>query len=383
MNDAGWRLVADAAALAELCAALGRPEWIALDTEFLRERTYYPRLCLIQVAVPGLVACIDPLAIDDLGCLLDLLYDPAVTKVVHAAYQDMEIFYHLRGEVPAPLFDTQVAAPLLGHNEQIGYANLVRERLGVELGKAHTRTDWCRRPLSPGELRYAADDVRYLAQLYPPMRQALAERGRLEWLEADFAALADPATYRQDPADAWRRQRGAAKLKGPVLSVYQALCAWREAEAQRLDKPRKWLMSDDVLMSLARLKADSVKDLARVRGLQKSQLERYGETWLALMCEARGRRPQPLERGERPAPLGPAQEALVDLLMGVVKLIAAENELHPGVLASRKDLEKLVRGERSHPLMKGWRLNMAGERLLEVLEGRAAVRVENGHLVMS
>ncbi|WJW75411.1 ribonuclease D [Thiohalobacter sp. IOR34] len=381
MSHAGdFEFIDSHAALADFCRQLAGAEWIALDTEFLRERTFYPQLCLLQVATPGAIACIDPLAIDDLEPLHALLYDPAITKVLHAARQDMEIFYHLRGAVPAPLFDTQIAAPLLGHADQIGYGNLVRERLGVSLGKAHTRTDWSRRPLSHDQLQYAADDVRYLAELYPAMRDELASRGRLEWLAADFAALAAPETYRMEPTEAWRRNKGAGKLKGAALSVFQSLCAWREAEAQRRDRPRKWLLPDDVMLSLARLKVQSVADLGRVRGLPKGIIERDGEALLALIETARTRRPEPLPAGERPPPLSAGQEAAADLLMGVLRLIAAGNQLNPGVIAGRKAVEQLVRGERELPLLQGWRRAMAGDILLAVLRGERGVRIEQGAL---
>ena len=187
------------AALGDLCNRLAGAEWIAVDTEFLREKTYYPQLCLLQVGTPAVTACVDPLALTDLGPLLDLLYDPAIAKVFHACHQDLEIFYNLRGSVPGPVFDTQIAAPLLGHPEQMGYAGLVEALLGVTLEKAHARADWTRRPLPESQLRYAADDVIYLAQLYPVLRAELAKHGRLQWLADDFAALGDPERYASHP----------------------------------------------------------------------------------------------------------------------------------------------------------------------------------------
>ncbi|MGH8561939.1 MAG: ribonuclease D, partial [Nevskiales bacterium] len=183
------------AALDDFCAQLRGRDWLAVDTEFIRERTYYPQLCLVQVSDGETQACIDPIRLKDLGPLLALLYDPAVTKVFHAAGQDLELFYHLTGKVPGPVFDTQLAATLAGFGDQIGYARLVQDILGVELDKAHTRCDWSRRPLAEAELAYAADDVRYLCQVYDRLCTELKKRGRLDWLAADFAAMTDPARF--------------------------------------------------------------------------------------------------------------------------------------------------------------------------------------------
>ncbi len=181
--------------LHEVCARLAQSEWLTVDTEFLREKTYYPQLCLVQIASANEVACIDPLRVTDLDPLIALFSNPNILKIFHAARQDMEMFWHSQRMLPAPLFDTQVAAPLLGYSEQMGYATLVKERLGIDIDKSETRTDWSRRPLTTSQLDYAAADVRHLAELFPKMRDELNQRGRLEWLAEDFAVLTDPATY--------------------------------------------------------------------------------------------------------------------------------------------------------------------------------------------
>lgn len=367
--------------LRELCARLAQAEWLTVDTEFLRERTYYPQLCLIQVASADVVACIDPQKIPDLNPLIALFADPRILKVFHAARQDMELFWHSHHQLPAPLFDTQIAAPLLGYPEQMGYASLVKERLGVDIDKSETRTDWSRRPLAASQLDYAAADVRYLAELFPVMRDELAGRGRLDWLGDDFAVLTDPATYENPPEQAWRRLRGLQKFRGSALSCAQTLAAWREQRAQRENRPRKWVLDDDALLTLARIRAQSVDDLKRVRGLQPPVIERYGAELLAQLEAGRQHAPEPLPDSERPEALSEDQEAAVDVLAGVLRQLAAAEQLNPTSIASRKDLQNLVRGERVHsPLLHGWRRGIAGEKLVDVLEGRCRLHLTSSGL---
>ena len=362
-------------ALRELCAELRASEWLALDTEFLRESTYYPQLCLLQLATPGRIAVIDPLRVADLEPLLELLFDDRILKVVHAGRQDFEIFFHLRQRVPEPVFDTQIAAPLLGYADQIGYGRLVQEVLNVRLPKTHSRTDWSHRPLSSAQINYAADDVRYLAELYPRVYEELANRGRLEWLRADFEALASPATYAVVAADTWLRVKGYERLRGAQLATLQLLAAWREEAAQREDKPRKWLLGDDVLLAVAKLMPATQGDLRRIRGLHPRVLNHYARELLALIGEAKNHAPEPPPEGTRPRPLEPWQEPVVDVLTAVVKQIAAREDLHPSVLASRKDLERLVRGERELAALSGWRGGLLESPLLAVLGGKQGLRV--------
>lgn len=366
-----------------LCARLSQAEWLTVDTEFLRERTYYPQLCLVQVASPDEVACIDPQKVSTLDPLVALFADPGILKIFHAARQDLELFWHSHRCLPAPIFDTQIAAPLLGFPEQMGYAALVKARLGVEIDKSETRTDWSRRPLTPSQLDYAAADVRHLAEVYPGLREDLEKRGRLDWLAEDFAALIEPAAYENHPEQAWRRLRGLQKFRGAALSCAQALAAWREQRAQQEDRPRKWVLDDDALLTLARIKVQSVNDLKRVRGLQPAVVERYGEQLVALLDAARAHPPEPLPESERPEALSEDQEAAVDVLAGVLRQLAAAQELNPASIASRKDLQNLMRGARAEsPLLHGWRRGVAGEQLLDVLEGRCRVHIQPGGLVV-
>lgn len=370
--------VKDSNELLTLCTHLRGASWIALDTEFVREKTFYPRLCLIQIATQESLACIDPLELPDLEPLLALLYDPAIVKVMHAARQDMEIFYHLRGELPRPVFDTQLAAPLLGLKEQMGYAALVEVMLDVKLDKAHTRADWSQRPLSPAQIQYAADDVRYLARLYPKLRDKLVEQGRLQWLDSDFAELCDPRLYATPPEHAWLRVKGTQRLRPRQLAVVQALAAWREETAQKRDRPRSWILNDENLLDLARLQPKTPAELAQLRGLHEQTAARHGETILRVIADAQDLTPIPLPPMYQPMPLTDEQEAVVDLLLTVIRKLSAQHAIHPNLVATRKEAERLLLGDENVPLLHGWRRQMAGETLLSLLRGELRVHLRDG-----
>lgn len=372
------------AALSDLARDLANSEWLALDTEFIREKTYLPRLCLIQVSNGEVAACVDPLALGDaLRPLLDVLYDGRILKVLHAARQDLEIFLHDWHRIPLPLFDTQPAAALLGYGDQVGYAKLVQQVLGVDLPKDHSRTDWSRRPLDQGQLRYALDDVIYLGQAYLQMRGRLSDRERLQWLAADFADLANPATYVQDPRTAWQRVKGRQHLRGVQLAVLQALAAWREEQARERDLPRRWVLKDEVLVDLARRRPKDAEQLSRIRGLEPPVIRRDGEALLHQIAVATAlpREDWPTE-GRGGKPLTALQEAQADLLSAALRLLAESHQLSPHAIAGRKDIEKLVRGDADTPLLEGWRRKVAGEHLLDLLAGRWSLRATADGVVL-
>lgn len=369
--------------LADFCASLRGVSWIALDTEFIREKTYYAQLSLIQVATDAVIACIDPLALDNLSPLLAILADPAVTKVAHAAYQDLEIFYHLSGAAPTPVFDTQLAATVLGYGEQIGYAALVKAILGVELDKSQTRTDWSLRPLSADQLAYAADDVRYLRDIYHKQCAELTRLKRLDWLTEDFQALSNSHRYAFEPEQLWRRIRGVQQLRGAQLAVLQALAAWRERQAISANRPRRWIAGDELLLELARQRPRSLEQLERLRSVDSGWLRRYGRVVLQLVEQA-GDRPEadwprlPLQRR-----LTPAQEALLDAMQAVVRLRGAEHAVSPQLLASRQELEQLLLGDPDAPLLHGWRAALAGRDVQALLRGEARLEVRAGALSLT
>lgn len=364
------------------CQQLGTAAWIALDTEFLREKTYYPKLCLLQIATPEVVACIDPIALDDLSPLLEIIFDESITKVMHSGRQDMEIFYNLHGKPPSPVFDTQIAALLLGYADQIGYANLVKEMLGIELDKLHTRADWSLRPLTADQLKYAADDVVYLADIYLKMTAQLTEMGRLAWLSDDFARLASPGLYGNPPGQAWLKVKGGNRLKGASLSVLQALADWRETTAQQKDRPKGWILRDDALLDIARHRPSSMEALGKIRGLSEGLVRNSGKLLVKLVSEAAGRPPVPFpDTGKRIKPT-PDQNALVDVMMALVRMSGEQNDLNPAVLASRKQLEQLVHGDTDINVMQGWRKRFVGEQLARFLDGDLNLSVANGKLVV-
>lgn len=369
------------AALRDFCDRIRQSPWIALDTEFIREKTYYPQLCLVQVASEAQVACIDPLALDDLEPLLDIVFDPAIVKVLHSAHQDLEIFYHLRAAVPSPVFDTQIAATLLGYGEQVGYATLVKGLLDIELDKSQTRTDWSHRPLAPAQLAYAADDVRYLRDVYRWQRAELESQGRLDWLDEDFAELCAPGKYQAQAPEMWRRLKGAQHLRGVQLAVLRALAAWREERAIAANRPRRWILGDEVLLELARHLPGTLDRLERIRGLEPGFLRRQGETLLALIASARN---TPAEQWPSAQPvrhtLDPAQEALVDAMTALVRWRGAEKGVSLQMLASRRDLESLLLGDADVPLLHGWRGALVGREVQALLRGELRIEVRRGHL---
>lgn len=368
-------------ALTDLCNRLQNSPWIALDTEFIREKTYYPRLCLLQVANAELVACVDPLALDNLDSLLEILYDPAITKVLHSAYQDLEIFYNLRGAVPCPVFDTQIAATLLGQGEHVGYATLIKELLHTDLDKSQTRTNWCQRPLEPAQIAYAADDVRYLRDIYLLQRARLEASDRLAWLADDFAELCEAARYQANPPQAWRRIKGSRNLRGIQLAVLRALAAWREQRASTINRPRRWIIGDDVLLELARDMPSEKSRLQQIRGLEPSMIRRYGETLLELIAAVRIEPPEQWPAPPQPRlQLSPEQDALVDAMLAVVRLRGSQKAVSPQTLASRKDLERLVAGDTDVPLLHGWRAALAGREVQALLQGRLRLEVHDGEL---
>jgi ribonuclease D len=369
--------------VAQLAETIKSAPWLAIDTEFLRERTYRPELCLLQIASGGpdnTVACIDPLAVDDISPVLDVIFDPDILKVLHAAAQDLEIFYWLRGEVPQNLFDTQTAAPLLGFAEQIGYGNLVSEVLKQELSKSHSRADWTRRPLPPKQLQYAADDVIFLAQMYPVIRDRLKKLGRLEWLDQEWLDMARAENY-DKPADAmWKRLRYIDKLKGPRLSIAQQLCTWRENTARSENLPRNWLMKDETITDLAKQMPDDIGELKHVRGLSTGTIKHHGQTIVDTITRAREAEPEKLQIPKRKSKLTPAQEAALDALTAIARLYANELQINASILAPRKSLDDLLRGERDTTVTQGWRGNLIGEALCKMLDGKTALSFDGGEL---
>lgn len=358
-------LIDDAEKLHLLCERLRSAPWIALDTEFMRVSTYRARLCLIQLATPDLVACVDPLTLADLTPLLDLLYLPTSIKVLHAARQDLEVLADICGAPPRPIFDTQIAASLLGYDDQIGYSTLVEKITAHKLDKVEARTDWAARPLSAAQHRYAEDDVRYLRDVYIATRTRLQELGREDWLAQECTALTNPALYRNDPDDAWRRLGGGATLTPPQQSVLVALAIWREREAQQRDTPRGWVVPDPVLIELARRQPDSEAALSQIDEIKPAIVRRDGLALLRLIKDAQT---QPAKQyWDVVDRLNPSQSALIKHLSAIVHARASAAKISPALVAPRRELVRLVRGDTGGALMQGWRRQFVGEELLKQL----------------
>jgi ribonuclease D len=353
--------LSDQQSIGELAAQLAAAPWIALDTEFLRERTYRPQLCLLQLAVPGAALCVDPLADIDLEALRPALAGGTTPKILHAARQDLEVLWPVFGPL-APLFDTQIAAALTGLPAQIGYSDLVRRLLGVELPKGQTRTDWSKRPLSDAQLHYAIDDVIHLAPLREQLLEQLERLGRLAWLAEDLAGLALAERLFIDPERAHERLRWSADLDSDRARLLQRLAAWRERRAVDKNRPRSWILEDAALRTLVIRPPRTAADLAAITELAPGFIERSGAQILREIeaAELPTRLP-PLPPRPRP---DPAQQARVRHLSAIVQKRAGELGLAAEILATRKDLESIVRGEPDAEVLQGWRRSVVGQELL-------------------
>jgi ribonuclease D len=380
-------LITDSATLANLCARLSDAPFVTVDTEFMRESTYYPELCLIQIADTEEAAAIDPMAPGlDLSPLLTLLTNNEdVLKVFHAGGQDIEIIYNLTGKTPHPLFDTQVAAMALGQGEQIGYSNLVDSWLGISVDKGARFTDWARRPLDARQIEYAIGDVTHLSAIFPRMLERLKKTGRGAWLDQEMERLADPANYANDPDMAWKRVRVASR-KADVLGRLKAIARWRELEAQAKDLPRGRIVKDETIADLAGHPPRKQADLAKVRGL--SQTWASNDIGARLIAAIEGARPLSDDelppRDDRKPGLGREGALVADLLKLLLKIRARDIDVAPRLLARGEELEALAAGQRKGlQILEGWRYDQFGHDALELVEGRLGFAVQGGKLKMT
>ena len=356
-----------------------RSSVLAIDTEFLREKTYYAKLCLLQLATDDETAIVDPFEVDDLRVLAPLLENESVVKLFHAGGQDLEILLREVGVLPRPLFDTQVAAALLGHTQQIGYAALVHAECGVTLKKIDSFTDWSRRPLSESQLEYAADDVAYLPRMYERMRAQLVELGRLAWLDRDFEDLADPKRYATNERERYRRLKRVSQLSRRQLAAAREVAAWRELEAQRRDVPRKWVVTDEQIVEACKREARTIDELFMVRGMSDRLSTKDARCVVALMSSALDAPPDAWPEPDRCGKNEPNVDAELDLMCALVRLRAKQNGVAFPTLASHDDLARVARGYREGvDLLRGWRRAIVGEELLELLDGRLTLSLDGG-----
>ena len=376
-------LITDPAKLADACAAIAQHDYVTIDTEFLREQTFWPQLCLIQMAGPEHEFLVDPLAEGvDLTPFYELMTTPGVVKVFHAGRQDIEIIFTKAGLIPAPLFDTQVAAMVCGFGESIGYVNLVKKIAGIALDKGARFTDWSRRPLSDKQLAYALADVTHLRDIYTFLVNELEVSGRSHWLSEEMATLSSPYTYRNPPEDAWKRLKMRVKNR-QALAILMELAAWRETLAQTQDVPRSRVLRDEVLYDIANQAPTTVEKLGSLRSLSQGFSRSIRAKEIVEAVKRRQQRPLDeiphLPNGRQ---LSAEASAFVDLLKVLLRANAARHRVAPKLIADNSDLEIIaIEDEPDTPALRGWRRELFGEDALKLKKGTTALVVENGRVV--
>jgi len=369
--------------LNDFCARLAANPYLTIDTEFLRDKTYFPKLCLLQMAGPN----VDAAAIDPIDTTLDwapikaLMANPKVLKVFHAARQDLEIFFHLDGVLPTPIYDTQVAAMVCGFGDQVAYNALVRDLTGKELEKNAQFTDWSRRPLSPRQIRYALDDVVYLRDVYERLNAQLSTKGRVHWVMEEMDYLAAPTTYQNPPEDAWKRIRIRSD-RSDVLAVLQALAAWREREAVRKDLPRGRILKDETLADIAMYKPRDLESLLQIRSLPPDVAKgKLGPQILEIIVKtldgARDHWPKPARKDALPK----QAQATLEMLKMLLKINCTEADVATKLVADSDDLERLAIEENPYiPALSGWRRDVFGEDALAMKAGTLGLKLEHGRI---
>ena len=360
MPDAIW--IDRSEELEALARALESQPAIGLDTEFLRERTFFPKLCLLQLRAAGQIWCVDTLKVGSLDALLPVLTSPGVNKLIHAARQDLEALYLTAGRVVSPVFDTQIAAACIGMKPQVGYAELVKTLLDVAIPKGQTRTDWSKRPLTPAQLEYAADDVLYLDGIAMELKLRLQKLGREHWVREDCLELEERRLYEPDPAQAWERLRGVGQLAPEPRARAKAIAVWREKMARERDLPRAWILSDAAVFSIAHANPATPAALGAVQPMN----QKFAATLLDALAiaAADGLRDLAPVQDSRPTP---EQKALLDRLSKIVDVRASELQVSAEVLAPRGELKALAMGKRDTHALTGWRLQEIGTRLLATI----------------
>jgi len=378
------QIVTETRDLAKLTKALARDAYVTVDTEFIRDATYWPRLCLIQIAGTSEEAIIDPLAKGlDLAPFFELMANEKVIKVFHAARQDLEIFFHETGNLPTPLFDTQIAAMVCGFGDQVGYETLVRKVLDKPLDKSSRFTDWSRRPLSDKQLNYALGDVTHLRPIYETLSKQVEESNRHHWLAEELGVLTSPDTYNLSPEDAWKRLKIRSGNKR-YLGILMEVAAWREREAQSRDVPRNRILKDDALMEIAAHGPKSVEDLGNLRGVPNGfGRSSSGKTLIEAVKAGRERDPKSLPKVKRNEPTPNGIGPLVELFKVLLKAKSEEHQVAPRMIATVADLEKIAADDEADvAALKGWRREIFGIAALELKHGLMAIGIRKGRVTL-
>lgn len=376
------KLIATSSELAEACARFATQPFVTVDTEFLRETTYYPLLCVAQVASADEAVVIDTLAPDlDLKPFFDLMANERVLKVFHAARQDIEIVWHMANLIPHPIFDTQVAAMVLGYGDSISYDQLVQRITGDQLDKSNRFTDWSRRPLSDAQISYAASDVTHLRDVFLSLDAQLQKRGRADWVGEEMKILTSPDTYRAEPDKAWQRLKTRVR-KPKDLAILIEVAAWREREAQTRDVPRGRVLKDDALGDIATQAPTTLDKLAHLRSLPKGfERSRWGQDVVDAVNRGIERDPKSLPQLERPRQNNNGS-AIVELLKVLLRMTSEQNAVAAKVIATVDDLEAIAADDRADvPAMHGWRREMFGDKALDLKQGKLELAIERGRVV--
>lgn len=365
--------------LSAFCERIGKEHVIAVDTEFLRERTYYPKLCLVQVGTASEIGAIDPILIKDLSPLASIFADERVTKVFHACGQDLEVILDGMGVACTSVFDTQVAAAFLGMRQQVSYASLVEAYAGVRLPKAESLTDWSRRPLDPEQLTYAEDDVRYLPAIYESMIELLVEKDRLSWVQPEIAEVCDPSHMHRDPRMAYLRLKRSSSLTRRQLAIAREVCAWREKTAASHDIPRKWVLSDEVVVEVCKRAPRTRDRLRKIRGTDQLA-EKDVRDLLEMVQVGEGVPASECPQQERHSHPSPELESVVDLMIALVRVVSEKSGIATQLIATRDDLVEFAQDRPKSRLASGWRYELAGRQLESLLEGSVGLTVRDGRI---
>ena len=362
--------IESAGELKTFCTELLNGSWIGVDTEFMRERTYYPEPCLIQLSGDAGIACVDIVVIKDLAPLKEVLMRADIVKLMHSCSQDLEIFHLLFDEIPPNIFDTQVAAAFIGKGDQLSYAALVEDICDVKLHKAHTRARWCNRPLSEEEIFYAEDDVRYLPAMYDSLSAELERLGRRDWFDAEMQGISESAVFALNENNAWQRMNAMRRLSGRQLAAAKALAGWREALAQSRDKPRSWILADKVLVKIANTLPETKSELASIEDVTDGLVKHRGDRLLTIIEQSakHTESDQPTESG-RP---DTREKSLKNELAKILDATAEKMEIPASLLATRKDLTAMIKGDRKLAVFHGWRAEAIGQELLDHLQNDSA-----------
>lgn len=375
--------ITDQTAFEEFIDRASTSSVLAIDTEFMREKTYYAKLCLLQLQTDDETAIVDPFAVSDLSALAKVFDNSSVVKLFHAGSQDIEILYREVGVMPKPVFDTQIAASVLGHTLQIGYGSLVSNVCGVQLPKKDSYTDWSRRPLTDSQVRYAADDVVYLPPVYAKLKRQLKRLGRLHWLDSDFAALVDPAAYSANERERYRKLKRVGQLNRRQLGAARELAAWRETTAQRRNIPRKWVLTDEQVVEACKREAHSIDELFMVRGVSEKLSTKDAREVVRCIAKGLDLPPEELPHNEQSTGNESNVDVEVDAMTAIVRLRARESDIAFQTLATHSDLAKVARGRTDVDILKGWRRDIVGKELLDFMKGKIVLRVQDGNLTVT